>query len=473
MNVLIIGIEKIDWDKNINRRGFCRMSEGESMFRFLTRAIISVGSQKQTRADKIHDKKIFAKTIDKNNIVIYICCESNLIKEKEMLKMGIIGQAARGDTYLPRPQITKRILDKLFRGGNVLLVAPRRVGKSSVLFNLLDNPPMKTRMIYYQSESVNNIDEYYKKLFKEVVDHLEGIDGYKAKISILMKSFFSRIEEVSLDGNLKLGERKISFLTELQKLIEDVDLKDEKLVILNDELPSTVENIMRDEGTAAAIHFLETLREIRQSPNLHNKVQFIYAGSIGLENIVSKLESINLINDLVPVVLPPLNRDEAFDLVEKILKGSSVTLSFDGFEHLLKVIEWWIPYYFQILLDEAYNILQDRDEKVIEAEIIDDAVTKALKHRLYFEHWFTRLRKAYAGDEFSFVKDVLNRVSENQTASSAEVINLAVRHKLEGAYNHLINALKHDGYVNNEEDAKIYRFNSPLLREWWRCNVAN
>ncbi len=288
-----------------------------------------------------------------------------------------------------------------------------------------------------------------------------------------MKGLVSRIEEVSLEGKLKLGESKISFLTELQKLIEDVDLKDEKLVILNDELPSTVENILRDEGTAAAIHFLETLREIRQSPKLYNKVQFIYAGSIGLENIVSKLGSINLINDLVPVELPPLNRDEAYDLVEKILTGSSVTLSSEGFEYLLKVIEWWIPYYFQILLDEAYNILQDCEAKIIDAKIIDHAVKKALRQRLYFEHWLSRLRTAYERDEFSFVKDVLNRVSENQTASSTEIIDLAERHNLAGAFNHLMNALKHDGYVNNDEDPKIYRFNSPLLREWWRCNVAN
>jgi len=390
-----------------------------------------------------------------------------------MLKMAIIGQAARGEAYLARPQITARVKDNLDKEGNVLLVAPRRVGKSSLLFDLLDNPPANSLVIYYTSESVNSENEYYKKLFNHLVERLKGVKKHATKVTAIAKDLFSRIEEINIKGSVKIGESKVSYFNELQKLLDTIELREEKIIILNDELASTVENIIRDENPSSAIHFLGTMRELRQSPTLNKKVRLIFAGSIGLGNIVSKLEVVNLVNDLTEVTIPPLSQNEASKLVGKIINGSSLTISPGGFQHLLNVIEWWIPYYFQILLDESYTILQERNETVISETVIDEAVKKALKHRLYFEHWFTRLRKAFEGDDFSFVKDVLNLASEKQTVSSAEIVNFATQHKLEDSYKHLLNALKYDGYLNNDADAKIYRFNSPLLREWWRCNVAN
>lgn len=390
-----------------------------------------------------------------------------------MLKMAIIGQAARGDAYLPRPQITEHIWDSLSKGANVLLAAPRRVGKSSLLFDMMDNPQPANMVIYYTSESVNSENEYYKKLFHHVVDRLERFKKSTTKAMTLAKDLISRIDEISVQGSFKIGESKINYLDQFQTLLDALDLTGEKLLVLNDELSSTVENIIKDESERSAIHFLQTVRELRQLPKLYNKVQFVYAGSIGLENIVSKLNCMNEINDLVSIAVPPFSKAEAVELVNRVLKGSSIAISSGGLDGLLSEIEWLIPYYIQILLDESYTIIQSLSQTVIDEKVVNEAVRRALKHRLYFEHWFLRLRKAYQGDEFSFVKAVLNLASENKKVTSSEVVNIATLHKLEDRYHHLLNALKYDGYLNNEDDPKIYRFNSPLLREWWRRNVAN
>ena len=96
-----------------------------------------------------------------------------------------------------------------------------------------------------------------------------------------------------------------------------------------------------------------------------------------------------------------------------------------------------------------------------------------MKLRIYFEHWFTRLRNAFKGDQFTFVKEVLNIISEEKKFASKKIVDLAIKHNLADSYTNLINTLKYDGYINNENDPKTYRFNSPLLREWWNRNVAN
>jgi len=384
----------------------------------------------------------------------------------------IIGQVARGDDYFPRPQITDEIWKKLESGSNLLLVAPRRVGKTSILYNLLDKPKKNNIVIYYTSESVNNENEFYKKLFNHIVEELNGIKKYSAKVKSFLKNQLSRIESIGKDG-VKLGKSSLVYLEELRKLLENIDLKEDKLIVLIDEFSETVENIIQDESERSAIHFLETKREIRHAPEVQKKIQFVYSGSIGLENIVSSINRMNLINDLAPIPVPPLNENEVKALTDKIINGSGVTFDKGAFKYLLEIIEWWIPFYFQIILDEADKILIDKNATVITREIIDLAVVNALKQRTYFKPWVTRLRKAYKGSDFSFVKELLNIISEKHTIPSNEIYDLAVNYKLENSYKNLINVLKHDGYINNNDNPKIYRFNSPLLREWWNRNVAN
>jgi predicted Ser/Thr protein kinase len=114
-----------------------------------------------------------------------------------------------------------------------------------------------------------------------------------------------------------------------------------------------------------------------------------------------------------------------------------------------------------------------RETNLISIEILDEAIKNALKHAIHFRHWFDRLRDAFKGNEFSFTKELLNRVSEFQRITSSEIVDLSIHYGIENVYNDIINALKHDGYINNNDDPKVYRFNSPLLRKWWYCNVAN
>ena len=385
----------------------------------------------------------------------------------------IIGQAARKEDFFPRPQIQSEIWKKLKPGSSLLFVGPRRVGKSSILFNLLDEPKEKHIIIYYTSESVNNENEFYRKLFNHIVERLNTFKKYQKKLTTLGKTFLKSIESIGKDGIKFQHNNSISYYDEVMTLVRNLDLGEDRMIVLIDEFAQTIENIMRDENDDNAIHFLETNREIRQRPEIHKKLQFIYTGSIGLENIVERINGINFINDLHPISIPPLSRKEAEGLTDKIIRGSEVTFADGAFEHLLNLIEWWIPFYFQIILDEVPKILVANNSTVITKDDIDTAINNALKLRIYFEHWFTRLRNAFKGNNFSFVKEVLNIISEKKRFSSSRIVDLAIKHELEDSYNNLINTLKYDGYINNEDDPKTYRFNSPLLREWWNRNVAN
>lgn len=75
--------------------------------------------------------------------------------------------------------------------------------------------------------------------------------------------------------------------------------------------------------------------------------------------------------------------------------------------------------------------------------------------------------------EYTFAKELLNITSEKGVISSNEIYDLAVKHQQQEAYKALTGSLVHDGYVNTADSGKSYRFNSPILRKWWKENVAN
>ena len=73
-----------------------------------------------------------------------------------------------------------------------------------------------------------------------------------------------------------------------------------------------------------------------------------------------------------------------------------------------------------------------------------------------------------------FAKEILNFVSENDIITSSEILNIGTKYTLlEDTAKEVRNSLVYDGYINNNDSIKEFRFNSPILKMWWYRNVAN
>ncbi len=382
----------------------------------------------------------------------------------------IVGQVARGEHFFQRPKIIAQLWEKIESGSSILITAPRRVGKTSTLSYLEDKPKDGYRTLYLITESVNSENEFFRKLYSHIFQLLDGISKFSQGIKKLVGQ--NKIKEITKDG-IKLDGVELNYYDCLIKIFEILDLQGEKLIIMIDEFAETVENIIKDESETNAVRFLQLNRELRHSSILRGKIQFIYAGSIGLENVVSKIDASSTINDLYTFKLSAFNKKEANELVYKqILKDSDLELKNEQFEYMLAKIDWLIPFYIQLFIDEVYKIT-DLEEIEISNEVIDKAFANSIEHRNYFDPWQTRLRKSYKKDDYNFIKAILNIASSKASISSGDIYNEAVKFQIPETYKTLINTLVYDGYINNNEDPKIYCFNSPLLKEWWNKYVAN
>ena len=381
------------------------------------------------------------------------------------------GHPARGDNFFSREQLTKNAWDLIESGHHILIAAPRRVGKTSLVYHLKDKPKEGFSLMYLITQSVDDENEFFRRILNKVLK--TGHIQRSQKILTFLEKHKPSIKKIGPDG-VEFGvSENFDYKEILIRILKSIHSEAEKLVIMIDEFPETLENIINDARESPAKHFLQSNRELRQDVEISENVQFVYTGSIGLENIVSRLNAVSTINDLARLTIPPLRKDEARQMIHLLLKNVDFNLSESVEDHILKKIEWLIPFYIQLVIQELKYICRDENQSSITDATVDKAFSGMLEQRQHFEHWHTRLRISFKGKEYHFVKEILSIISEDEQIHSNEIFNLAVKYGLEDYYRDLLGSLVYDGYINIHDAHKAYRYNSPVLRIWWRQNVAN
>lgn len=395
------------------------------------------------------------------------------ILSKGIEMQNCVGQAVRGDNFWDREDEIDDIWDAIKTGSHILLAAPRRVGKTSIMFHLEDNPHDGYAVVYVNTESADSENEFWHKLFNALMD-----EDFLSRTQKLSKSigniiFNVRIKKVSTSG-VEFGDGEIiNYEKAFERLVKDINI-DNKLIVMIDEFAQTVENIIKYDSNKSAEHFLQVMRDLRHNRKVTDKVSFVYAGSIGLESVVAKIHATKSINDLNSIKVSPLLKEDALPFAKALAKDIDLDIDKDAIDYMLDKIEWLIPFYIQLIIQEIKTLKRAKKIAKILPEHVDIALNKALEHKNHFEHWRSKIKEAFDNNSYLFAKEVLNAISENTIMSSSDIANISSKHNMEeDDAKEVIHSLEYDGYINNNDNVKEYRFNSPILRMWWNKNVAN
>lgn len=392
---------------------------------------------------------------------------------------NIIGTPARGDDFLQRGKEIRKITKGINEGANIQLAAPRRVGKTSILMYLLDNKIDGHHYIYVDTEAIDNSNDYFKKLYSAIVNS-ELISGSAKAIQQLKEagnSFLRKIKSLSVSGTgIELNdEGGLNYYVELTNLLKGIKIEDSKLVVMIDEFPYTLNNIIEKTGSKnGAITLLQENRTLRQDPEINLNIQFIYTGSIGLNTTVENIDATALINDILSIKVLPISFEEGEFLISEILKYEQKIINPNNLTFLLKRVEWLTPFYIKLIIKEIVDLMTE-EEKEITDSIINDAFSEIIDYRNnnYFEHYYSRLKGFFSGNDFKFIITLLNYIVKNNTISKSEIFNIATKHNIKDNYKTLIHTLIYDGYIHSEDDNENYRFNSPILKLWWKKYITN
>lgn len=376
-----------------------------------------------------------------------------------------IGNTASGEYYFPRPFIETSIWEEIEKGNHVLIAAPRRVGKSSVMLALVENCPDNTRCLFQNIQGIKSEAEYYRRFYELLLQCLNRFDKGLNWVSQFVKGI--NIEEITLDG-VRFGDKKdINFEQELKSLLTKIAESNIRIVLLLDELPEVLNKLHKEQRATEAGNILNHLRELRQNPKLRDHLSLVLAGSVGIQHVVKAIEGrIADINDFNPVSFDPLTRPEALEYIDWATKDATIQYESALAEHLLDQVQHYIPYFLNLMLDEINKAARKANNTRIDHNHIDTAFHTIVKNSDHFKEWKNRLNDYFEPTEKTFLMEILVHIAHKDSISPQILFDLAIKHQLQYVYMELVHGLEHDGYIT--EQTGQYRFVSPFLQAYWR-----
>jgi len=376
----------------------------------------------------------------------------------------VIGDAAKGSNFYLRNDIVENVWNELKKGNSVLLAAPRRVGKTSIMQYMEQNPIEIYKLIFSNVQGIDSANDLFERIYILLLNCLNKtkkainwFENFKSKI---------KITNISING-ISFETKPTDFLRATNDLLIEInDIQEiENIILLLDELPEVLFRINKED----VISILKNLRHWRQQPEMNKKVKFVLAGSVGVHYVVDKIEKRNAdLNDLRTVDFKPLSNDEAHKYIDWATKGATVAYNLEPKEYLLSKIQYFVPYFINLLLDEINKQAKKTDNPKITTQGIDTAFDIVVRHSDYFRDWKQRLQDYMPKEDFDFVNEILIHTAHRGHISLQEIYDKAVKHNKTADYMDFIEDLEKDGYITEIEGE--YRFMSPFLSAFWKKN---
>lgn len=376
--------------------------------------------------------------------------------------LPITGNVAKGDDFFGRTKDLERLW-RLLPSNHILLLAPRRVGKTSLMYRLREMAGAHGMRAAYRSVAgVSDELGFVSALYAAALE-LDGTLLSRlvarpewAKLRALLPS------EVEFAGlAVAFGPGAAGSWRDLGEALLSTLSRDDgaRVLLLIDELPLFVSSLVRKDEVERARAFLEWFRDLRQRMD---HVRWLLAGSVGLDSIAEEWRLTASINDLTPYRLNEFDPAETDAFLESRTRRAGYELTPQARAVLLRSVGWPIPFFlahFIVAIDGVRDATTPVDE---------DAVRLAFQHltavqnRAVYSHWNERLDEQLPAAQASLARQILSVIANDPEGAREDTLDAA-----NAASRRMLNMLLADGYIVQRDDDR-WVFRSPLLRVYWQ-----
>ena len=380
---------------------------------------------------------------------------------------------------------------RALRTRHVVLTAPRRTGKTSVMDYLRDNPENGVSVVSFNAQDLTHPADFFQGLLDALHDaHPDFVRDQLATGWELVGNVMGKIDEIGV-GGFKLALRQSDpgwrenwrqhgdmFLMQARKTRVPI-------VFIVDELPDMLLNLSR-ENEALLREFLAWFRTQRLNPApARDSIRWLVGGSVNLAGTLDALGLVDLINDLEDMRLPPLTGDDIEAFVQDMLGGRDVRYEKDVAQRLIARLGRPIPLFMQMATQDLYRLWKNERRKIVAADVdtIFDALIVSSGARTRLQHFYSRIRQYYAEPKRSIAYALLSQFSVSESGlGRATLLQETDRlllglgqelpeHERKQIFNQLLLDLENDFYIIEVED-EVYDFASGVLKLWWRKYYA-
>lgn len=388
-----------------------------------------------------------------------------------------VGPPVRGDDFFGREGIVNLISTKL-RTTNILLAAPRRFGKTSVMYRLMDAPQWEYKIVHADVEHVCDPADLLIKLVEQFARDsalskiLDTVTWIPKQGFGLFKKHIQEIELVKVKIKMK-DEIATKWQAHGDELFKKIADSPTPVIFFLDEFPVMIDRMarMNDAKRQEVITLLRWFRALRQAPG-QTKVRFVIAGSIGIDRVLNELGEIASINDLEKIKLDPFPKQVAEAFLDKLSQQANLPFSSPCKRRILQVIGEGVPYFIQILFSEIVKAQAQSPTQLTPGlieKIYRDKVL-GVDCKSYFDHYFGRLHGYYLPHQEKALKRILRElavVSDLTQDAAYQLYKGEVSQPSHEEFSRLMTDLENDFYVGFDSRGRKYSFACKVLRDWW------
>lgn len=369
---------------------------------------------------------------------------------------------------------------------HILLLAPRRVGKTSLMFYLCHEAQSREqpRVVYLSVAGVETELAFVQAIYKAVVASPGGSSLFARFVQRLQSSavarWFQRIESVGVPDVFEVALREVppeEWMTVGQTLLSTLRGLGGQWLILMDEVPIFVLALLRQDPTARrARTFLNWFRDVRQGPPQGENLRWLLAGSIGLDVLARRYNLSDTINDLSLESLDAFSVDVADRFLHDLGTSYQLPLQPAVRQRIIERAGWPIPFYLQLFFSNILEVCNDERAvpSVATVETVFEHLLSPAK-RTYFDYWNQRLHEELGAPHSEWARALLKACALDATGASRTTLEQTLTPHLanptdrDDTLHWLLDVLLSDGYLTQQQvnGRSRYRFRANLLREFW------
>ena len=389
-----------------------------------------------------------------------------------------------GDRFFDREVELDALEERVREGTHTLLTAQRRMGKTSLVRELLrrlaETGGFET--VFVDLEAAADPADAIAEIALEARPLRGAWERIAANFGNFLRAAGDRIEELSvadlrvrLRGGLDAG----NWPRRGDDVFAALAAGGRPAVLAIDELPILVNRMLKDgtgavtpEGTAAADAFLSWLR--RNGQARRGRISMILSGSVGLEPLLEQAGLSPHANIYSAYDLKPWSEETAASCLAALAETYEIGLPPEVGEDMCRRLRCCIPHHVQMFFDKLHDRLRHagrRDATPEDAERVYLHEMLSVRGQADLQHYEGRLQTVLGRSGYPVALEILTAAAvdgrlDGDTAARYRA-HFAARTE-EGAppVEDVLHVLEHDGYLERSDGG--YRFVSGLLEDWWR-----
>lgn len=398
------------------------------------------------------------------------------------LKLGH-GNWVVGDQFWDREREIEGFTELLDEGAHILLVAPRRIGKTSLMREVarrINGRYICLQVDLQKSQSpadalveLSVATRPHKKIWDRTLDIFRNAmcmvkDTVESlKIDDLTLTFRSGL--TSGDWSAK-GDRLLGALADSEKPV--VIFFDEIAILVNRMLKGsdyriTSERIREVDG------FMSWLRE--NSIRHKGKLRIVLTGSIGIEPILRQAGLSATLNTFSPFDLPPWDSETAIGCLLALANQYGIRLEAGVPERIVELLGCCIPHHVETFFGAIYMSCKLRGCQ----EVTNDIVREVYRTRMLgvsghaeLSHLEERLKMVLGLEAHPLALELLTEGAVVGVLTMDAAIYLSEQYTFvnltsKDVLQQIFGIFEHDGYL--QKVGIEFRFVSRLLRDWWKA----